>query len=125
MINAVLVGVGGFAGVIFRYSLGWIIHRKAPEATFPYGTLVVNLIGCLFIGVIAGLIESRNLFSPELRRFALIGLLGGFTTYSTFAYETFSMILNAEYLRAFSNVSIHVVLGIIFVWAGYSISISR
>ena len=125
LMNAALVGLGGFAGALLRYGLSGIIQRKVPYTTFPYGTLTVNLLGCLLIGVIAGLVESRQLFSPEFRIFALIGLLGGFTTFSTFGYETFAMLRDAEYLRAVFNVSIHVVLGLALVWAGYNLSLSR
>ncbi len=125
MINAVLVGIGGFIGVISRYALNGVIHRRVPQMTFPVGTLAINLLGCLFIGVVAGFTESKQLFSPDFRRFALIGLLGGFTTYSAFAYETFTMIQEAEYLRAFSNAGVHVVLGLVLVWVGYSFSLAR
>ena len=90
--------------------------------TFPYGTLVVNMLGCLLIGVAVGLVDSRQLFGPDMRLFVLIGLLGGFTTYSTFGYETFALLRDADYLRAVANVSIHVVLGLALVWAGYSIT---
>ena len=125
LINAVLVGSGGFLGSVFRYGLSGLVHRQASLTTFPYGTLVVNLLGCLVIGVLAGLVESRQLFGPEFRRFALIGLLGGFTTYSTFGYETFAMIRGAEYLRAVANVGIQVVLGLALVGVGYTLTMSR
>ena len=125
LINAVLVGTGGFAGALFRYALGGIVHRRFPLTTFPYGTLTVNLLGCLLIGLLAGLAESRQLFSPEFRRFALIGLLGGFTTFSTFGYETFAMLRDAEYLRAASNIGMHVFLGLALVWVGYALTISK
>lgn len=101
------------------------MHRRAALATFPYGTLAVNMLGCLLIGILASLMESRQLFSFELRRFALVGFLGGFTTYSTFSYETFLMIREAEPLRAAANIGLHVVLGLALVWAGYSLAMSR
>ena len=125
LINAALVGSGGFLGSVFRYGLSGLVHRQASLTTVPYGTLVVNLLGCLVIGVLAGLVESRQLFGPEFRRFALIGLLGGFTTYSTFGYETFAMIRGAEYLRAVANVGIQVVLGLALVGVGYTLTMSR
>ena len=125
LINAALVGSGGFVGAMFRYGLSGVVHRNVPLTTFPYGTLAVNLLGCLLIGVFVGLAESRQLFSPEFRRFVLIGLLGGFTTYSTFGYETFAMVRDTEYLRAVSNVGMHVVLGLALVWAGYGLTMSR
>jgi fluoride exporter len=124
-INAAVVGLGGFIGVLARYGLGGLVHRQLPFATFPYGTLAVNLLGCFAIGVLAGLAESRQLFGPEFRMFALIGILGGFTTFSTFGYETFLMARDAEYLRATANVGMHVVLGLTLVWLGFAIAASR
>ena len=123
--NAMLVGSGGFIGAILRYGLGGLVHRQVPLATFPFGTLVVNLLGCLLIGAFAGLVESRQMFSPEVRAFALIGLLCGFTTFSTFGYETFAMIRDAEYLRVSANVLLHVMLGLGCVWIGYALTGTR
>jgi CrcB protein len=125
LINSALVGSGGFVGALLRYGLSGLVHRQVPFATFPYGTLAVNLLGCLLIGVFAGLAESRQLFGPELRTFALIGLLGGFTTFSTLGYETFAMIRDDEYLLAVANVGAQVVLGLALVWAGYVLTASR
>jgi CrcB protein len=124
-VNALLVGAGGFAGAIFRYAVGGIVHRQLPMATFPYGTLSVNLLGCALIGALAGLADSRQLFSPELRAFAFIGLIGGFTTFSTLAYETLTMARAGDYLRAASNVGLHVVLGLALVGLAYGLFSSR
>ncbi len=121
LISALLVGTGGFVGAIYRYWLSGFVHSRIPLAVFPYGTLVVNLVGCFLMGIFAGFVESRQLIGPEFRKFAAIGLLGGFTTYSTFGYETFTMIRSAEYLRAASNVGIHVILGLALMWAGYGL----
>ncbi len=125
LISAVLVGSGGFLGALFRYGLSGLVHRQVPLTTFPYGTLVVNLLGCFAIGVVSGLAESRQLFGPEFRTFALIGILGGFTTFSTFGNETFAMIRDEEYLVAAANVTGHVVLSLALVWLGYAITTSR
>ncbi len=125
LINAAMVGSGGFIGALARYGLSGLVHRQVPFATFPYGTMAVNLMGCCAIGVIAGLAESRQLFGPEFRTFALIGVLGGFTTFSTFGYETFAMLRDAEYLRVAANVGIHVVLGLALVWLGYALTTLR
>ena len=122
LFNAALVGTGGFIGAVCRYGLSGLVQRSAPLASFPYGTLVVNMLGCLLIGIAVGFVDSRQLFGPEFRLFALIGLLGGFTTYSTFGYETFALLRDADYLRAVANVSVHVVLGLALVWAGYLIT---
>lgn len=119
LINAAIVGLGGFLGALARYGLGGLVHRQLPLSTFPFGTLVVNLLGCFAIGVIAGLAESRQLFGPEFRTFALIGVLGGFTTFSTFGYETFALIRDTEYLRATTNIGLQVIGGLTLVWLGY------
>jgi CrcB protein len=125
LLHALLIGSGGFAGSLFRYVLGGAVHRHFPMATFPYGTLFVNLLGCALIGALVGLADSRQLFSPELRAFGFIGLLGGFTTYSTFGYETFAMARDGDYIRAASNVGLHVVLGLALVWLAYGLTSSR
>lgn len=122
LINAALVGTGGFIGAVCRYGLSGLVQRSVPLATFPYGTLAVNMLGCLLIGIAVGFADSRQLFGPEVRLFALIGLLGGFTTYSTFGYETFALLRDADYLRAVANVAVHVVLGLTLVWVGYVIT---
>jgi CrcB protein len=125
LINAAVVGSGGFLGALARFGLSGLVHRKFPLTTFPLGTLGVNLLGCLLIGVITGFAESRQLFSPEFRIFALIGVLGGFTTFSTFGYETFVMLKDDKYLLAVANVGLHVILGLALVWLGYAITTSR
>ena len=125
LVNAMVIGSGGFLGALARYGLSGLVHRQMPLTTFPYGTLVVNLLGCFAIGVLAGLVESRQLFGPELRAFAFIGILGGFTTFSTFGYETFAMIRDAEYLAAWANVGLHVMLGLALVWLGFAVTTWR
>ena len=110
--HAILVGAGGFVGTLLRYGVGGLVQRQLPLSTFPYGTAAVNLLGCPLIGALADLIDYRQVFSPEARAFGLIGLLGGFTTFSTFGYETFAMLRDAEHLRAAANVALHVILGL-------------
>ena len=125
LISAMLVGSGGFLGALLRYGLSGLVQNRSTAATFPYGTLAVNLIGCLVIGVFVGLIDARQLFSPEARTFALIGVLGGFTTFSTFGYEAFALVRDGEFVRAIVYVGLHVVLGVSLVWMGYSLTMSR
>lgn len=123
--SAILVGSGGFIGAVLRYGLSGLVQGFAPLSTFPWGTLAVNLLGCLAIGVVAGLVDVRQLFTPELRIFMLIGVLGGFTTFSTFGYEAFALLRDAEYLRAAAYLGVHVFAGLGLVWAGYAITVSR
>ena len=108
-----------------RYALGGGVHRLLPQSTFPHGTLSVNLLGCFLVGVLGGLADSRQVFTPELRTFLFIGLLGGFTTFSTFGYETVTLARGGEYLRAAANVGAHVVVGLTLVWFGYGLASSR
>jgi CrcB protein len=115
-----LVGLGGFLGSASRYLLGGWIHRAMPLTTFPVGTLAVNAVGCLAIGWIGGLAEGRQLFGADLRVFLMIGVLGGFTTFSSFAFETLALARDAEFGRAFANVAAQVVLGLAAAWAGYA-----
>jgi CrcB protein len=125
LLNAFLVGCGGFAGAVLRYAMGGLVHRHLPLSTFPYGTLSVNLLGCLLIGALAGLADSRQLFAPELRAFLFIGVLGGFTTFSTFGFESFAMARDGEHWRAAWYVGIHVVLGLTLVWWAYGLTSTR
>ena len=122
LINAALVGTGGFIGAIARYGISGLVQRSAALSSFPYGTLAVNMLGCLLIGIAVGLVDSRQVFGLDFKLFAVVGLLGGFTTWSTFGYETLTLLRDAEYLRATANVTIHVMLGLVLVWAGYALA---
>ena len=124
LIAATWVGIGGFLGAVLRYGLSGLVQKQFLSA-FPFGTLAVNLVGCLAIGVVAGLVDARQLFSPSFRAFLLIGLVGGFTTFSTFGYEAFAMLRDGESLRAFGYVALHVVVGLALVWIGYILTSSR
>lgn len=124
-VRVILIGCGGFIGAVLRYGLGGLVQSRSGLSTFPYGTLTVNLVGCLLMGTFAGLVDARQLFSPEFRMFALIGLLGGFTTYSTFGYEAFAMLRDGESARAALYVGLHVALGLMLVWAGYVFTASK
>lgn len=119
MVNAAVVGVGGFIGALARYGLSGWIHRQEATSGFPYGTVAVNLLGCLLIGLVAGMAEGRQLFGPEFRLFALIGVLGGFTTYSSFGYESLMLLRDAEYFRIAAYVGLHLVAGVGLVWLGW------
>lgn len=120
LIHAAVVGIGGFLGALARYGLSGLVHRIHGTSDFPYGTLAVNLSGCLLIGVLAGLMEGRQMFTPEFRLFALVGVLGGFTTFSTFGYESFILMRDAQFVRVAANVGLHVIGGLLLVWLGYA-----
>jgi CrcB protein len=116
--HAVLVGTGGFVGAILRYAVSGIVQRMAGSSDFPYGTLVVNVCGCLAIGVLTGVAETRQIIDAEARMFLLIGLLGSFTTFSTFGYETLALLRDGALLRAGMNVTLQVGLGLAAAWSG-------
>ena len=116
------MGTGGFIGSALRYMLSGLMHRLVPFSAFPYGTLVVNLLGCLAIGLLAGLAESRQVIGPELRIFLFLGLLGGFTTFSTFAWEGVELIHHGEFAKVLASVMIHVLVGFSAVWFGHALT---
>jgi len=106
-----LIG-GGILGTVARYVLAGAVYQKIGT-DFPYGTLIVNLIGCFLIGIFDTIFQEKFLFSPILRIFLMTGFCGAFTTFSTFILETGNLIRDGETLRAFLNVIISVILGFI------------
>src|SRR2546425_4749180 len=109
--NAFLVGVGGFIGSVLRYGLSGLVHEWTGRDDFPVGTLAVNVLGCLVIGLLAELAEARGAFTPETRAFVIIGILGGFTTFSSFGHETMNLWRDGEGFLASINVAAQLVLG--------------
>jgi len=122
MLRVFLVGSGGFLGTILRYAVGGWVHDLLDNTSFPYGTLAVNAAGCLLIGLLSGIAESRSVFGPEARLFLFIGVLGGFTTFSSFAYETFSLARDTENLAAVVNIVAQLILGLMGVWFGNTLA---
>lgn len=113
-----LVGVGGFLGSIARYTLGgWVLHMTAQER-FPLSTFTVNVLGCLVVGILAGLAERYDIFGPEARLLLFTGLLGGFTTFSAFGLETVFLFRRGDAGLATGYVVASVLLGIAAVWLG-------
>ncbi len=120
--SLLLAGAGGFIGTACRYLLGGWVHAAVPFATFPYGTLAVNVSGCFLIGLFGGLVEARQVLGPDARVFLLIGVLGGFTTFSSFAYETLALARDGETLRGLANVAVQVVCGLGAAWLGFTVA---
>jgi fluoride exporter len=122
VLKVLLVGVGGFMGSVSRYLLGSYIQQVSKSTSFPYGTMVVNLAGCFTIGLLSQLAESRGVFTPETRALVFIGVLGGFTTFSSFGNETMNLFRGGQTLGALGNVAVNVILGLFLVWLGRTIA---
>lgn len=105
-LNLLLIACGGAIGSVLRYAIGGWIQRLAIGAVelFPIGTLGVNVAGCLLIGLLAALFASPHMLREETRLFLLVGVLGGFTTFSTFGLETFQLINDRQWTWAAANV---------------------
>jgi fluoride exporter len=111
------IAVGGAIGSLARYALAGLVHRFVPPY-FPCGTFVVNVVGCLVFGGIFGLAEHRFVLGPTARAFLLIGLLGGFTTFSSFTFETFQLLRDGEVALAALNAAGQVLVGLVAFWVG-------
>jgi CrcB protein len=105
------IAVGSVIGGVSRFLLQQYIQRRV-ESTFPYGTLIVNLLGCFVIGIVVGLADRGNLMSPQTRIFWATGICGGFTTFSSFVNENHSMLLDGEILNTFVYITISIVAGL-------------
>jgi len=120
MVKIILLATGGAIGTLLRYSLSGLTHRFF-DSIFPWGTLLVNFTGSFAIGTLWGFFEMENL-SPNVRNFIFIGLLGGFTTFSTFALENFNLFRDGEIKLLMSNVLASNIIGIMLVFCGYALS---
>jgi CrcB protein len=118
MFKILLVGMGGFIGSILRYLIGIYFQQEANSTKLPFGTLFVNISGCLIIGFLSRLGEGHDIFSAEARTFIFIGLLGGFTTFSSFGNETVDLWRGEKEFLAIANVGGHLILGLGGVWLG-------
>ncbi len=122
MTNILLVGFGGFIGSILRYLASGAVQQSMKRLDFPYGTLAVNVIGCFVIGFLAQYGEKHGAFSNESRAFIFIGILGGFTTFSSFGNDTINLARENFVMGALANVGANVILGLLAVWLGRTIS---
>jgi CrcB protein len=118
MTKWLLIAAGGAFGSVARYALqGWV--QRAVNSGFPLGTLVVNLIGCALIGFLTATFTGPKLIREEYRIGIIVGLLGGFTTFSAFGWETFSLTNDRQFAFAALNVALSCGFGLLAVWAGY------
>lgn len=113
--------IGSGLGGLSRFLIGSFVQRLAEGWIFPIGTLTVNMLGCLIIGLLARLAETKGLFAGDTRLLIFVGFLGGFTTFSSFGYETFQLIRDAQIAQAMLNAGLQVSLGVLLVWLGFII----
>ncbi len=116
--NYLFIFVGAGIGGVLRFLSSTFVHRLTGGWMFPLGTFLVNIFGCLLIGYLMQLSESRGVLQAEWRLFVFVGLLGGFTTFSSFGMETFQLIRDGEFILAILNAVGQVVLGLTMVWLG-------
>lgn len=120
MLKLLWIAGGGAAGTLLRYFVSGLDYRFS-NGVFPVGTLAVNLMGSLAIGFLWGLFEHIDV-SSQTRMFALMGILGGFTTFSTFSLESFNLFRDGEFRIAFLNILLTNAAGIAFVFIGFRLS---
>jgi len=111
------IGAGGFIGSVCRYGLASMLYRVLGDR-FPYGTFTVNVIGCFTIGLLMTLFEERWLVQPDVRLFLTVGILGGFTTFSTFSYETIEILRAGNFSVGFINILGSILFCLGATWAG-------
>ncbi|MFQ5424395.1 MAG: fluoride efflux transporter CrcB [Phycisphaerae bacterium] len=118
MFKIMMIGAGGGAGAVLRYLVsGW--GQRLGGGVFPVGTLTVNVVGCLLIGFLAAAFAGPHLIRDEVRLALMVGLLGGFTTFSSFGYETMALVNDGQWRYALLNVTLNNGLGLLAAWAGY------
>jgi CrcB protein len=119
MLRILLVGLAGLAGTLCRYWLAGAVARRYGEA-FPWGTLAVNLAGCFAAGLLFHVMQERGAFNETARAAVFVGLLGGFTTFSSYGLQTFALLREGRVGVAALNVVASNLLGLLLVWAGYA-----
>lgn len=121
MTRILLIGLAGLVGTLGRYWLSGVVARRYGE-TFPLGTLVVNLVGCFLAGLLFYLMQERFLVNQTVRTMVLIGLLGGFTTFSSYGLQTFTLLRDGQFAFAALNLIVSNAVGLLMVWAGYTLA---
>ena len=125
MLKFLLIALGGALGSVLRYVVQGFVQRlcaNTSAVSFPVGTLAVNLFGCLLIGLLGGIFVGPQLIREEYRIGLTIGILGGFTTFSTFGFESFQLVNDGQHWLALLNVALSCVLGIVAVGVGYRLA---
>lgn len=119
--NYAMIAIGGALGAVARYACQGLVYRWV-DPPFPYGTLAVNVVGCFLIGLVMSSLEGRFSVDPLWRLFVTVGILGGFTTFSSFGFETLALMRDGEMLLAGSNIVANVFFGIGAVWLGHVVA---
>ena len=115
--SILIVGLGGFIGTVARFLIArWF--QVNFTSVFPWSTFIINIVGCLLIGLIYGISEKGNVLSPEIRMFLTIGICGGFTTFSTFSNDSFLLIREQEWFQFALYTSLSVFVGLMAVYVG-------
>jgi CrcB protein len=109
MVKILLIGLGGFVGAILRYGISGLVQNLTRSISFPYGTLAVNVLGCLIIGALSQLVETRSVFSLQTRLFVFVGVLGALTTFSTFSNETINLVREGQWFYAAANIVLQLI----------------
>ncbi|HZJ45058.1 MAG TPA: fluoride efflux transporter CrcB [Pyrinomonadaceae bacterium] len=118
MQRILLIGFAGLAGTLGRYFMSGLVARRFGE-TFPVGTIIINVIGCFLAGLLFYVLQERSLVSETVRLAIMVGFLGGFTTFSAYGLQTFTLFRDGEVFLAFLNLAISNVLGLFMVWLGF------
>ncbi|HKN82343.1 MAG TPA: fluoride efflux transporter CrcB [Pyrinomonadaceae bacterium] len=121
LLRLLSIGFAGFIGTLLRYWMSGVVARRYGE-TFPFGTLIVNLVGCFVIGFLFYFFYERAFAGPTSRATIFIGLLGGFTTFSSFGLQTFTLLRDGELFFALVNVAVSNVVGLTLVWLGFTLA---
>jgi CrcB protein len=120
-LSLALVAIGGAIGSVSRSLFSTFVLR-ATGSLFPVGTFAVNVVGCVAFGAIVGAAEHRFVLTPEARAFLLVGILGGFTTFSSYTFESFTLMQDGQFAAAAFNIIGQVVAGLLGFWAAYVIA---
>lgn len=115
--NLFIIGLGGFLGSIARFLTSKIVQEQV-NSSFPWGTMIVNILGSFIIGIVFALSVKNNILPPMWRNFLAIGFCGGFTTFSTFSLDNFQLLANQQIFFSLLYTLLSVILGFIFLYSG-------
>lgn len=122
MANILILGLGGFLGAISRYLVSEAVQGLIKSTHFPWGTFIVNILGCFTLGVLTQVAASKGVIDPQTRLFLMVGFVGAFTTFSTFSVESASLFQNGQGGAGILNILGSNLLGIAFVFIGQAVA---